>query len=225
MKKPTALLALVLSVVLPVLAVAEEAEPTPAPVPAEEIMAYSRSTSRKPPLCFPPPSPGTPTPPSSKPPTRTCARPPRWCTWTLACASSTPPATSFRVPRRVRGCHRRHIIPALYVSDADAAAALKFYLIESGLGDVFVAASYENAELVKDVAGLNPVRGLIDFRGLTGADEDVLNDIIATTNGSHAKVCLIPECIATEENVQYLQGRCSTVWVATSSDEAALLMQ
>src|SRR5699024_12187169 len=56
------------------------------------------------------------------------------------------------------------VIPALYVSDAEAAAALKFYLIESGLGDVFVAASYENAALVKDVADLNPVRGLVDFR-------------------------------------------------------------
>ena len=42
MKKLTVLLALVLSVLLPALAVAEEAEPTPAPVPAEEIMAYAQ---------------------------------------------------------------------------------------------------------------------------------------------------------------------------------------
>ena len=42
MKKLTALLALVLSVLLPALAVAEEAEPTPAPVPAEAIMAYTQ---------------------------------------------------------------------------------------------------------------------------------------------------------------------------------------
>lgn len=42
MKKLTVLLALVLSVLLPALAVAEEAEPTPAPVPAEEIMAYTQ---------------------------------------------------------------------------------------------------------------------------------------------------------------------------------------
>ena len=52
-------------------------------------------------------------------------------------------------------------------------------------------------------ADLNPVRGLVDFRSLTEADEDTLDEIIATTNGSHAKVCLIPEQIATEENVQY----------------------
>ncbi len=110
------------------------------------------------------------------------------------------------------------IIPALYVSDEETAAALKFYLIESGLGDVFVVASHENAALVKDVASLNPVRGMVDFRDIVEADEDVLDEIIAATNGSHAKVCLISEAIATEENVQYLQGRCSTVWVAASSE-------
>ena len=42
MKKLTALVALALSAVLPAMAVAEEAAPTPAPVPAEEIMAYSQ---------------------------------------------------------------------------------------------------------------------------------------------------------------------------------------
>ena len=226
MKKPTALLALVLSVVLPVLAVAEEAEPTPAPVPAEEIMAYSQVYE----------------PETSFVLSSTIAWNADASVLEAADADVRPATALVYVDAGLRvldaagnvisesldeyvDATAGTIIPALYVSDADAAAALKFYLIESGLGDVFVAASYENAELVKDVAGLNPVRGLIDFRGLTGADEDVLNDIIATTNGSHAKVCLIPECIATEENVQYLQGRCSTVWVATSSDEAALLMQ
>ena len=226
MKKPTALLALVLSVVLPVLAVAEEAEPTPAPVPAEEIMAYSQVYE----------------PETSFVLSSTIAWNADASVLEAAGADVRPATALVYVDAGLRvldaagnvisesldeyvDATAGTIIPALYVSDADAAAALKFYLIESGLGDVFVAASYENAELVKDVAGLNPVRGLIDFRSLTGADEDVLNDIIATTNGSHAKVCLIPECIATEENVQYLQGRCSTVWVATSSDEAALLMQ
>lgn len=43
MKKLTSLVALVLSIVLPVLAVAEEPAATPEPVPAEEILAYTRS--------------------------------------------------------------------------------------------------------------------------------------------------------------------------------------
>ena len=226
MKKLTALVALALSAVLPAMAVAEEAAPTPAPVPAEEIMAYSQVYE----------------PETSFVLSSTVAWNADATALDVADADVRPATALVYVDAALRvtdaagneiaasldeyiAATAGAIIPALYVSDAEAAAALKFYLIESGLGDVFVAASHENAALVKDVASLNPVRGLVDFRDIVEADEDVLDDIIATTNGSHAKVCLISEAIATEENIQYLQGRCSTVWVAASSENAALLAQ
>lgn len=226
MKKLTALVALALSAVLPAMAVAEEAAPTPAPVPAEEIMAYSQVYE----------------PETSFVLSSTVAWNADATALDVADADVRPATALAYVDANLRvtdaagneiaasldeyvAATAGSIIPALYVSDAEAAAALKFYLIESGLGDVFVAASHENAALVKDVASLNPVRGLVDFRDIVEADEDVLDDIIATTNGSHAKVCLISEAIATEENIQYLQGRCSTVWVATGSETAALLAQ
>lgn len=117
------------------------------------------------------------------------------------------------------------IIPALYIQDEEAAAALKAYLEASGLGDVFVAASCENAALVKDVAGLNPVRGMIDFRGIKEGDEDTLLQIIKDTNGNRAKVALISEELATEDNVHFIQDRLVTVWVETASETKALLQQ
>ena len=226
MKKLTSLVALVLSIVLPVLAVAEEPAATPEPVPAEEILAYTQVYE----------------PDTSFVLSSTVAWNADETALEVAGAQARPATALVYVDADLRvtdaagkeiapsladyiSATAGTVIPALYVSDAEAAAALKFYLIESGLGDVFVAASYENAALVKDVADLNPVRGLVDFRGIVEADEDTLDDIIATTNGSHAKVCLISQEIATEENVQYLQGRCSTVWVATSSDQVSLLTQ
>lgn len=226
MKKLTSLMALVLSIVLPVLAVAEEPAATPEPVPAEEILAYTQVYE----------------PETSFVLSSTVAWNADETALEVAGAQARPATALVYVDADLRvtdaagkeiapsladyiSATAGTVIPALYVSDAEAAAALKFYLIESGLGDVFVAASYENAALVKDVADLNPVRGLVDFRGIAEADEDTLDDIIATTNGSHAKVCLISQEIATEENVQYLQGRCSTVWVATSSDQVSLLTQ
>lgn len=226
MKKLTSLVALVLSIVLPVLAVAEEPAATPEPVPAEEILAYTQVYE----------------PETSFVLSSTVAWNADETALEVAGAQARPATALVYVDADLRvtdaagkeiapsladyiSATAGTVIPALYVSDAEAAAALKFYLIESGLGDVFVAASYENAALVKDVADLNPVRGLVDFRGIVEADEDTLDDIIATTNGSHAKVCLISQEIATEENVQYLQGRCSTVWVATSSDQISLLTQ
>lgn len=226
MKKLTSLVALVLSIVLPVLAVAEEPAATPEPVPAEEILAYTQVYE----------------PETSFVLSSTVAWNADETALEVAGAQARPATALVYVDADLRvtdaagkeiapsladyiSATAGTVIPALYVSDAEAAAALKFYLIESGLGDVFVAASYENAALVKDVADLNPVRGLVDFRSIVEADEDTLDDIIATTNGSHAKVCLISQEIATEENVQYLQGRCSTVWVATSSDQVSLLTQ
>lgn len=226
MKKLTSLVALVLSIALPVFAVAEEPAATPEPVPAEEILAYTQVYE----------------PETSFVLSSTVAWNADETALEVAGAQARPATALVYVDADLRvtdaagkeialsladyiSATAGTVIPALYVSDAEAAAALKFYLIESGLGDVFVAASYENAALVKDVADLNPVRGLVDFRGIVEADEDTLDDIIATTNGSHAKVCLISQEIATEENVQYLQGRCSTVWVATSSDRVSLLTQ
>ncbi len=226
MKKLTSLVALVLSIVLPVLAVAEEPAATPEPVPAEEILAYTQVYELETSFVL----------------SSTVAWNADETALEVAGAQARPATALVYVDADLRvtdaagkeiapsladyiSATAGTVIPALYVSDAEAAAALKFYLIESGLGDVFVAASYENAALVKDVADLNPVRGLVDFRGIVEADEDTLDDIIATTNGSHAKVCLISQEIATEENVQYLQGRCSTVWVATSSDQVSLLTQ
>ena len=226
MKKLTSLVALVLSIALPVFAVAEEPAATPEPVPAEEILAYTQVYE----------------PETSFVLSSTVAWNADETALEVAGAQARPATALVYVDADLRvtdaagkeiapsladyiSTTAGTVIPALYVSDAEAAAALKFYLIESGLGDVFVAASYENAALVKDVADLNPVRGLVDFRGIVEADEDTLDDIIATTNGSHAKVCLISQEIATEENVQYLQGRCSTVWVATSSDQVSLLTQ
>lgn len=117
------------------------------------------------------------------------------------------------------------IIPALYIQDEEAAAALKAYLETSGLGDVFVAASYENAALVKEVAQLNPVRGLVDFRSIKEGDEDTIEMIIKKTNGSYAKVALLSEEFATEDNVKFIQGRLVTVWVETAAETKSLLQQ
>lgn len=226
MKKLTSIVALIMSFTLPTIALAEEATATQAPIPAKETMAYTQVYE----------------PETSFVLSSTVAWNANASALDVADAQTRPATALVYVDANLRvtdaagneiassladyiASTASTMIPALYVSDAETAAALKFYLIESGLGDVFVAASHENAALVKDVAALNPVRGLVDFRGIVEADEDTLDYIISTTNGSHAKVCLISQEIATEENVQYLQGRCSTVWVATSSDQASLMTQ
>lgn len=118
----------------------------------------------------------------------------------------------------------QRVIPALYIRDEDTAAALKEYLQDSGLADVFVAADYRNAELVREVASLLYVRGLVDFRSMNEGD-CTLTDLIKITNGNAAKVALLPERLATEDNVRFLQERLITVWAECESSAKSLLTQ
>lgn len=115
------------------------------------------------------------------------------------------------------------VIPALYIRDEATAAALKDWLEQSGLGDVFVVADWQNAPLVHEVAQLAYVRGMVDFRSLESADD--LTEIIKTTNGNFAKVALLPEHLATAENVRFLQGRLLTVWAECEGSMKSLLTQ
>lgn len=116
-----------------------------------------------------------------------------------------------------------NVIPALYIRDEATVGALKAWLEESGLGDVFVAADYRNAHLVREVAQLLHVRGMVDFRSMETADD--LTEIIKIANGNFAKVALLPEHLATEENVQFLQGRLLTVWAECECSMKSLLGQ
>lgn len=115
------------------------------------------------------------------------------------------------------------VIPALHIGDVETAAALKVYLKESGLADVFVTADWKNAELVREVAQLLHVRGMMDFRSMESADD--LTEIIRITNGNCAKVALLPEKMATKANVRFLQERLVTVWVECESSMKSLLTQ
>lgn len=116
-----------------------------------------------------------------------------------------------------------NVIPALYISDEDTAAALKKYLEKSKLADVFVAVDYKNAQLVREVAQLLHVRGMVDFRSMETVED--LTEIIKTTNGNCAKVALLPENLATKDNVRFLQERLVTVWAECGSDMKSLLNQ
>ena len=161
MKKLTALLALVLSVLLPALAVAEEAESTPAPVPAEEIMAYAQVYE----------------PETSFVLSSTVAWNADASVLEVAGADVRPATALVYVDADLRvldaagnviaesldeyvAATAGTIIPALYISDAETAAALKFYLIESGLGDVFVAASVRLRKSMRPRTGLRPATSL-----------------------------------------------------------------
>lgn len=115
------------------------------------------------------------------------------------------------------------LIPAFYIRDAETAASLKAFLPDSGLLDCFVVSTPEHKELVKLVADLLHVRGMLDYTAVLEPTREELLDMIASTNGAHGKVILLGSEAATWENVRFLQKLASTVWVFTPTDPRAIL--
>lgn len=79
------------------------------------------------------------------------------------------------------------MIPAFYISDKAAADALKAWLSKSGLVDCFVVARPEHKDLVKDVADLLYVRGMLDYSDVKQLTTKDLTDMVAAVNGAHGK--------------------------------------
>ena len=117
------------------------------------------------------------------------------------------------------------MIPVFYISDAETASALKDWLWNAGMADCFVVSGPENQALVKDVADLLHIRGMLDYSGREHCEREDLIEMIASTNGAHGKVILLSEAAADYETVRKLQSLASTVWVKSSGDTKSLLTQ
>lgn len=118
-------------------------------------------------------------------------------------------------------------LPALYIRDDAAAAAVNAFAAEYSLADTFVVADYEHTQYVKDICDANVgVLGIIDWREakLSTERSDLLT-VIQNTNASHAKIAIIPEEIATLDAVEYMRGMLLTVWAETSADTTAIYTQ
>ncbi len=114
------------------------------------------------------------------------------------------------------------MIPAFYISDAETAAALKAFIEAQGLQDCFVVSDPEHKDLVKDVADIVHVRGMLDYSAVADPDREALLDMVASTNGAHGKVILISSEAATRANIKQLQSLASTVWVLSPADTKTL---
>ena len=118
----------------------------------------------------------------------------------------------------------RKMLPVFYVRTDKAADALTEYLRSEKIVDGMVMS--DRPELVASVRRTRKkLGGAIDFTGMDTSNitDDKLFEIISTVNSSSAKTALLPESIATRDNVEYLQFRLITVWVEESADVNGML--
>ena len=120
----------------------------------------------------------------------------------------------------------RKAIPVYYVKTDDAASELRDYLKSSKLIDCILIS--DRPEIIKELRRRLPkISGAIDYSGIQADQltQEKLDEIIYSTNENSAKIALIPEKYATKANVEYMQHRLITVWVAESAgtgDDAML---
>lgn len=108
---------------------------------------------------------------------------------------------------------KKDIIPILKIADkAQAEKLINWFKTDREILDVAVLSS--NAEAVGTFKAKYPyVRGIVEF------DETAnITEIYKTANKNGANVCIIPEKLATVQNVRYIQGRFKTVWVRAEND-------
>ncbi len=100
------------------------------------------------------------------------------------------------------------IIPIIYVADdTEAQRAIKLFTERYDLLDAAVMS--DDPSFVKTVRKAVPkIGGIIEFNEL-----DDIHDAVRIANTNLASVAVIPQNIATAENVFYIQSRFKTVWV------------
>lgn len=108
------------------------------------------------------------------------------------------------------------ILPTFRISDEETCAALCEYLSANTVKDVFIMS--EKDELVKRARQTYVMcRGVLDFtaelKDKTSVTQDELLAIRGRTNACLASVAVIPDALASTENVKYLYDRLIAVWV------------
>ena len=106
------------------------------------------------------------------------------------------------------------VLPVLRVADEAAAnAAIKYLGENPELTDIAVTS--QNADLVKKVrTACQKIRGIVEY-----APDTKLHDLVSVTNSSYANVAVVPQSMATVQNVRYVHARFKTVWVIPESTD------
>ncbi len=103
------------------------------------------------------------------------------------------------------------VIPAFYVKDLESAKDVATWLNDTGFDiDSFIIS--DNAEYLKAARAIAVnARAVLDFSG-KAANEINVKDVRTATNSAGARICILPESVANNANVEYLQRLFMTVW-------------
>lgn len=102
------------------------------------------------------------------------------------------------------------------IENIDVANTFAAYVKEKKLVDIMVIADDKDVLLAacNRAAG---VHGMLDC-GACGEEVDMI-DLVSMANEANSRILVLPQELATEENIQYVQARAVSVWVRTDEDQ------
>lgn len=108
------------------------------------------------------------------------------------------------------------IIPVLDIADDESADAVIDYLTHTKKILDIAVMSYDPALVKKVRSACVKTRGIIEYTAAdfyTDDKLDIFNNIVAKSNINLAATVVIPQSVATIDNVRYIQARFKAVWV------------
>ena len=115
------------------------------------------------------------------------------------------------------------IIPAFRVEDEATVKTLSAWLVKSGyeIDALIIASDAKLLRLAKATSSL--VRLALDFSDKTAEEIDI-KAVRGVTNEAGARICILPDDMASKSNVEYLQRLFMTVWIQSKNDSIVPLM-
>ncbi len=124
----------------------------------------------------------------------------------------------------------QEIALADYVERTDKKALAGFRIESMNVANKFAAYVKENSLVDIMVISDNPeillaacnrmagVHGMLDCGQYKDSTVDII-DLVSKTNESNSRILVLPQQLATEENIQYIQARAISVWVKTEKEQ------
>ena len=103
------------------------------------------------------------------------------------------------------------------IESMDVANKFAAYVKENSLVDIMVI-SDDPEILLAACNRMAGVHGMLDCGQYKDSTVDII-DLVSKTNESNSRILVLPEQLATEENIQYIQARAISVWVKTEKEQ------
>lgn len=104
------------------------------------------------------------------------------------------------------------------IENIDVANAFAAYVKENNLVDIMVIAD-EPEVLLAACNRMSGVHGMLDCGTYENDTTVDMFELVSKTNEANSRVLVLPQKLATKENIKYIQARAISVWVRTEKDQ------